>query len=212
MSDVSEELHAGAVFLGVVIGGKGKIAGSEVGGEFGILEGDFVGAGFVLEDGEIIVEGFNVVKGPGVVKEVAVSKSIFEAVGGEVRLVVVGDGIEMIIGDFARKDAVFFELFHDGAGVADDLLGAFFGGFLDFVVTVHEVDTMFEGGGGDIVEETGESLFLVVGEMPNNEGDTDAVVENGGFVFVLVEVAVADTAGTIDMGEALHLRGGEVFE
>ncbi len=52
----------------------------------------------------------------------------------------------MIIGDFAGEDAVFLELLHDDAGVADDLLGAVFGRFLSLGVAVHEINRMFEGG------------------------------------------------------------------
>lgn len=55
MGDVGEELHTGAVLLGVIEGGESKVASGEVGGKVGILERDFVEAGFILEDGEVIV-------------------------------------------------------------------------------------------------------------------------------------------------------------
>jgi hypothetical protein len=41
------------------------------------------------------------------------------------------------------------------------------------VVTVHEVDTVFEGWGGDVVKKTGEGLLFVVREVPNNKCDGD---------------------------------------
>ncbi len=85
MGNVGEELHAGAVFLGVIEGREGEIASGEVGGEVGILESKLVEAGFVLKDGEIIVERFNVVKSPDVVEEVAVGEGVFETIGSEIR-------------------------------------------------------------------------------------------------------------------------------
>lgn len=45
------------------------------------------------------------------------------------------------------------------------------------MVPIHEIYAMFEGGSGNVVKETGESLFLVVGEVPDDEGDADGVVQ-----------------------------------
>lgn len=119
-------------------------------GEFfadaGGFEADFVDVVFVFQDGEIVGEAFNVVKSPSIIEEITVRESIFETIGGETRNVVVGDGEEVIVGNFAGEDAVFFELAHDGARVTDDLASFFFGRFLDFFVTVHEVDAVFKGG------------------------------------------------------------------
>lgn len=44
-----------------------------------------------------------------------------------------------------------------------------------FGVTVEIIDSVLKAGAGDIVEETSESLDFVVGEIPDDEGDADAV-------------------------------------
>ena len=118
----------------------------------------------------------------------------------------------MVIRDFAGENAVFFEVFHNGARITDDGGGALFGRFLSFGVTVHEIDTVFEGRGGDVVEEAGEGLLLVVGEMPDDEGDTYAVLEDGEEVFVSEKGAVVETASHADAGEALHFWCGKIAE
>ncbi len=118
----------------------------------------------------------------------------------------------MIVGNFTRENTVFFEEFHDGARIADDLLGALFGRFLGFGIAVHEVDTMFEGRRSDIMKKAGEGLFLIMSEMPDDERDANAVIKHGGFVLVLIKVSVAETAGGADVAEMLHFGRGEVFE
>lgn len=94
------------------------------------------------------------------------------------RNVVIGNGEEMVVGDFAGKDAVFFELFVDGFGIANDFAGVLFDRFLGFGITVHVIDGVFEGGRGNVVEEASKGLFFVMGKLPNNEGDTDTVCKN----------------------------------
>ena len=109
----------------MIVGGKSEVISDEVSGDRGGLESDFVEIIFVFEDGEVGVEGFNLIKRPGVVEEISVTKSIFEAVGGKIRNVVVGDWIDMIIGNFARENVVFFELARNDFRVANDFAGIF---------------------------------------------------------------------------------------
>lgn len=117
----------------------------------------------------------------------------------------------MVVGDFAGKDVVTAELAHNDAGIADDFAGAAFNGFLVFGVAVEEVNGVFETGGGDVVEEAGEGLFTVVGKMPDDEGDAEAVGENGVIILEFVEMGVVQADHT-DMVKALDFGGGEVFE
>ena len=49
---------------------------------------------------------------------------------------------------------------------------------------------MFKGGRGDIVEKAGEGLFFVVGKTPDDEGDADAVGEDGIEVLEIVETII----------------------
>lgn len=185
-------------------------------GEFfadaGGFEADFVDVVFVFQDGEIVGEAFNVVKSPSIIEEITIRESIFETIGGETGNVVVGDGEEMIVGNFAGEDAVFFELAHDGARVTDDLASFFFGRFLDFFVAIHEIDAMFKSRRRDIVEEGGESLAFVTSEAPDDERDADAVLEDGMESGEVIEATVIKTASHADGAEALHLGGGEIFQ
>lgn len=144
LNHIAEELKSSAGFVAVVVGGKFEILCGELGGDRLSLESDFFEVALVFGDGEVGVESFNLVKGPGVVEEVAVAESIFETVGGERRDIVVGDGIDVIVGDFAGEDAVFLELFIDGFGIANNFAGVFFDGFLGFGVAVHIVDSVLE--------------------------------------------------------------------
>ncbi len=117
----------------------------------------------------------------------------------------------MIIGDFARENAVFLELLHEDARVADDLLGLRFERFLLLGIAVHVVNTMLEGRGGDVMEETGEGLFLVAGEFPYDEGDTDAVLEDVVEAGKLIEGIVVDIDHA-DGAKTLHFGGGDIAE
>ncbi len=87
----------------------------KIGSDFGSFEAKFVEIIFVFEDGKVVIESFNLIERPGIVVEKAVAESVFETIGGEIGEFVVSDRIEMIIGNFASKDAVFFELTHDRA-------------------------------------------------------------------------------------------------
>lgn len=127
------------------------------------------------------------------------------------RNVVIGNGEEMVVGDFAGEDAVFFELFVDSFGIADDFAGVLFDGFLGLGITVHVINGVLEGGRGDVVEEASEGLFFVVSKLPNNEGDANAVCKNGIEVGKIIEAAVVE-ADHADAGEALEFGGGDVFE
>lgn len=42
-------------------------------------------------------------------------------------------------------------------------------------VAVEIIDGVFKARAGDVVEETGESLDFVMGEVPNDESDTDTM-------------------------------------
>lgn len=117
----------------------------------------------------------------------------------------------MIIGDFAGEDAIFFELFIDGFGITDDFTSVFFDGLLGFGIAAHVVDAVLESGRGDIVEKTGESLFFVASETPDDEGDADAMLENGAEMGEIIEGAIVH-ADHADAGEALELGSGDVFE
>lgn len=117
----------------------------------------------------------------------------------------------MVVGDFAGKDVVAAELAHNGAGVADDFAGAAFNGFLVLGVAVEEVNGVLETGGGDVVEEAGEGLFAVVGKMPDDEGDAEAVGENGVVILEFVEMGIVQADHT-DVIKTLDFGGGEVFE
>ncbi len=196
----------------MIVGGKSEVISDEVSGDRGGLESDFVEIIFVFEDGEVGVESFDFVECPGVEKEETIGESIFETVGGEIRSFVVGEREEFVIGDFAGEDAVFFELAGDRFGIADDLSGAFFDGLLGFGVAVHVVDAVLESGGGDVVEESGEGLLLVAGEIPDDESNADAVRENGVEVLEVVNATIIYAVDHADAREALEFGGGDVFE
>lgn len=208
---VAEELAGSAAFVTVIVGGKFKVFGGELSSDRRGLEGDFVEVTFVFGDSEVGIESFNLVESPSSVEEVAVAKSVFETVGGEAGNVVVGEREDMVIGDFAGEDAVLFELLVDGFGIANNLVGVFFDGFLGFGVAVHVVDSVFERGRGNVVEEPGEGLFFVVSEAPNNQGDANAVLEDGAKVGEVVEGAIIH-ADHADTREALEFGGGDIFE
>lgn len=188
--DVGDELETGASSRAMIIGRENEITGGEFGSEFGIFETEFVEARFIAQDDDIIIETFDVGEIPGVIEEVAVRKSIFEAIGGEARDVIIGDREELIIGDFAREDAVFFELTSDDAGIADDLAGASLDGFLVFGIAIEIVDGVFEAGTRDVVEEASECLDFIVGEVPNDEGDADAMSEDGAEILEIIDGAI----------------------
>lgn len=104
----------------------------------------------------------------------------------------------MIIRNFAGKDVIALELLGDGARVADDLSGAFLGGFLGFGIAIHEVNAVFEGRGGNVVEKSGESLFFVVSEAPDDKSNADTVFEGVMEVGVGIEAGVVESAHDAD--------------
>lgn len=188
-----------------------KVAGGEFGGEFSIFKPEFVEASFVAENGDIVIETFDVGEIPGVKEEITVAEGILETVGGETRDVIVGDGEEFVIGDFARENAVFFELTGDDAGVADDFASARFDRLLMFGVAIEVIDSVLETGAGDVVEETSEGLDFVVGEVPDDESDADAMGKDRAEILEIVDGAVIH-GGHADVFETLELRSGDVFE
>lgn len=202
----------GADFVAVIDEREGEVLGGKFGSEVGGLETDFVEIIFILHKNEVSVKSFDLIKSPSIEQEMAVAEGVFEAISGEVGGFVVGDREEFVVGDFTRKDTVFFELAGDGFGFADDFAGVFLDGFLGFGITVHVVDSVFEGGRGNVMEETGEGLFFVLGEAPDDEGDTDTVLKNGVEVLELEDTAVIDAVYHADAGEALELGGDDVFQ
>lgn len=173
--DIGDKLEAGASGGTMVVGAEWKVASGEFGGELGVFEAKFIEAGFVAKDGDIVIKAFDVREIPGVIEEIAVAESVFEAIGGETGYVIIGDGEEFVIGDFAGENAVFFELTSDDAGITNDIASASFDGFLVFGIAVEIINGVLEAGAGDVVEETGESLDFVMGEIPDDEGDADAM-------------------------------------
>jgi len=126
LKDVSGKLNDEARFVTVIDLELRKGGLDEVDTSVGVSETKFVKAAFVLEDGEAIIVAFNLVKSEGAEEEKAVGESIFKAVGGEARGFVVSNRIEVIVGDFASEDAVFFELAGDDARITDELSGVLF--------------------------------------------------------------------------------------
>lgn len=211
IQDVGDELEAGAASRFVVVGAEREVAGGEFGGEFGILETEFIEARFVAENGDIIIKAFDFGESPGVIEEVAVAEGILEAIGGEAGDFVVGDGEEFVIGNFAGEDAVFFELAGDDAGTSDDFTGAGFDGLLVLGIAIEIVDSVFETGAGDIVEKAGEGLNLVVGEVPDDEGGADTMSEDRAEILVIIDGAIIH-GGHADVSQALKFGGSDVLE
>lgn len=188
--NIGDELETGASSRILITFAKRKVTSGEFGGEFGVFETELIETGFIAQDDDIVVETFDVGEIPGVIEEVAVAKGIFKTIGGEARDVIIGDGEELVIGDFAREDAVFFELASDDAGIADDFAGASLDGFLVFGIAVEIINGMFEAGARDIVEETGKSLDFIMSEVPDDEGDADAMSEDGAEILEIIDGAI----------------------
>ncbi len=117
----------------------------------------------------------------------------------------------MVVGNFADKNVITFEIFGNDVRAANDFASAGFNGLLAFGVAIHVVDAVLECGGSYVVKETGEGLFLVVGEMPDDESDTDAVCEDVVEILEIEDTTIIETNHT-NTGEALHLWGGNIFE
>lgn len=211
VNNIGDELESSTRFVAIIDAEERKGSLDELDTTFGGLETDFVESVFVFEDGEVLVEGLNLVEGPGIEKEETITKGIFEPVGSQTRGVIVGDRVDMIIGNFARENIVTFELLHDDAGVTNGLFGLGFDRFLVFGITVHIVDTMFEGRRGNIVKEASESLAFILRKMPDNESDANAVTEDVVKAGELEEAIVIDTDHT-DSLETLEFGGGNIFE
>ena len=71
---------------------------------------------------------------------------------------------------------------------------------------------MLEGGISDIVEESGKSLLLVMGEAPDDKSNTDAVSEDGIRMFKTIEAAIFDAVDHADAAEALHFWGSDIAQ
>lgn len=188
--NIGDELETGASSGILVTFAKREIAGGEFGGEFGVFEAKFVETSFIAQDDNIVVEAFDVGEIPGVIEEITIAKGIFEAIGGEARNVIIGDREEFVIGDFARENTIFFELASDDAGIADDFAGASLNGLLVFGIAVEIINGMFKAGAGDIVEETSKSLDFIMSEVPNDEGDTNAMGKDGVEILEIIDGAI----------------------
>jgi len=190
IEDIGDELEAGTSFGAMILAAEREVASGEFGGEFDVSKPKLVEAGFITQDGDVIIETFDIGEVPGVIEEIAVTKSIFETVGGEARNIVVGDGEEFVIGNFAGENAVFFELAGDGAGITDDFASASFNGLLVFGIAIEIIDGMLEAGAGDVMEKASEGLNFVVGKVPDNKGDADAVGEDGIEILEVIDGAI----------------------
>ncbi len=144
--EVSDKLHGGTGGGVVVFGEEGKSGDDKISGDFGIVEAELVEVLFVFEDAEVGVIFLDFGEVEIMVEEEAVAESVLEAIGGKAGKVIIGDGIEVIVGDFAGENIVAFELASDNLGVLDNFGGAVFGGLLSFVIAVEKIDAMFETG------------------------------------------------------------------
>lgn len=164
--DVSNEVAVGAVDIVEVFSKEWEGILGEFFSNGGIGKAKFINVVLIFKHGEIIRKTLNLVESPSFVSEITVGQSVFNAVGGETRKVVIGEWIEAIIRDFTGHDFVAFELATNSPGITNDLGSAVFDRFLSFGVVVHNVDAMFEGGRSDVMKEAGESLLFVVSEAP----------------------------------------------
>lgn len=81
---------------------------------------------------------------------------------------------------------------------------------MSFGISVDEIKYMLEGGISDIVEESGKSLLLVMGEAPDDKSNTDAVSEDGIRMFKTIEAAIFDAIDHADTAEALHFWSSDI--
>lgn len=210
--NVGDKLEGGAGAVAMEVRKEGERGFGEFLSDFKVAEADFLNAVFVFENSEIIGEAADLVEtSPSVVEEVAAAKSVFDTVDGEAGDFVIDNRIDFAIGNFASENAVFFQLAHDRAGVADDFAGTAFDRFLFFAITIHDIDAMFERWGSDVMEEGGKGGFLVMGEAPSEESDTDTMSEDGLEILEGVETGVIPTTGHADAAETLHVGSGDVF-
>ena len=104
-----------------------------------------------------------------------VGQGVFQPVGRQARGVVVGNRVEVVVGNVADCKSLLLNELHDFGGVLDEVFRASFCRFLFEVVAIEKVYHMGERGGGDVVEQGGDGLAHIVGEVPNDEGAADAV-------------------------------------
>ena len=116
----------------------------------------------------------------------------------------------MVVGNFADKNVITFEIFGNDVRAANDFASAGFNGLLAFGVAIHVVDAVLECGGSYVVKETGEGLFLVVGEAPDDKSDTDAVGEDSIRMFKTIEAAIFDAVDHADAAETLYFWGSDI--
>lgn len=178
IQDIGDELEAGASSRSVIFLAEAEIASGEFGGKFGVLEPELIKTVLVAKDSNIVIETLDVREVPSIKEEVAVAESVFKAVGGKTRNVVVGDGEEFVVGNFAGENAVFLKLASDDTRIADDFAGTRFNRFLVFGVAIEVIDGVLKARASDVMEEAGESLDFVVSEVPDDESNADAVGED----------------------------------
>ena len=141
----------------------------------------------------------------------AVRERILEAVARELRGVVVGNWIDVVIVNFFEFNAVSFEQFYDVVGFFDEFGRQGFGGLLFHCVAVQNVDAVLESRGCDVVEKAGEGLFFVLREMPDNESDGDGMVEAGIKSVDAEELGVDGAVRDADVFLGLKLLSIDIF-
>lgn len=209
--DIGSELDDETGFVTVVNDELGQSSLDKISTDVEVFETELVETTFVFENGEVTVILLDLGEVEGIEEEETIAKSILKPVGGEARSFIVGNGIEMKIGDLGDEDTVALELAGDDARVADDFCGVFFERLLALGIAIHVVDNVFESGRGNIMEKSSESLDFVVSEVPDDEGDADAVLEDGVETGEIIESIVVDIDHA-DAGETLDFWGGDIFE
>lgn len=171
-------LHGIAVFVAHI---DARALQGEI-GEAGCIvesgEHEFGNAMLVRADDERLINLSHSLDGVEVVGE-DITECVFESVGRELWGVVIGNGIEVIVGHIGGLQLQFMEDFDDFGRVGNHFESTLLGGFLLFVVAMEEIDDVGEGGCGNVVEECCDALLHVVCEMPDDEPHSDAVLIAG---------------------------------
>ncbi len=81
---------------------------------------------------------------------------------------------------------------------------------MSFGISVDEIKYVLEGGISNVMEKSGKSLFLVVGEAPDDKSDTDAVGEDSIRMFKTIEAAIFDAVDHADAAETLYFWGSDI--
>lgn len=128
--DVSEELEGSTGVVADISFEEWHGETDKIFANFLIGEAEFEETIFVFENGDVFVEAADLFEIPSFVAEEAVAEGVLEAVGSEARSFVVGERIELVVGDFAGEDAVALQEAHDAARAADKVGSVALEGFL----------------------------------------------------------------------------------